>query len=360
MCKFLLDNGLDAGHTDSQLGTVFEVGSFYRRCPDPKIQPYVDECRNLLLDAGADPLHDRGDGFSHFESLMGNNCGLVGGLSFCFAPGAENHVVLILVQELAKLIKRMALTGFGPLSAILKYRDTHGSSLIHMACHNSYPGSMTGTIAEIMRLGFDINSTDCAAGLTPLAYFLRCCGTLPYTPKYSDPTDSDPSWVLKEQDIIVFLLRNGSDIYQASDIAYTDCTYRSRIDLGCYRQDLWDSSLALCGYDIRNFRFGQRSRRANYSQYYTRDHFEQLWWGREHLCPYWDDSPWSALDIWASGRSDGVAHKLESGRSEEDVGKFGSGEERDLDDDGDESDERDNGSDCNEHSGSESQRDRGK
>ncbi|KAI0965355.1 hypothetical protein F4678DRAFT_334855 [Xylaria arbuscula] len=34
---------------------------------------------------------------------------------------------------------------------------------------------------------------------------------------------------------------------------------------------------------------------ARYTAHYTRQVFESLWEGREHLCPYWDDREWPEL-----------------------------------------------------------------
>ena len=70
---------------------------------------------------------------------------------------------------------------------------------------------------------------------------------------------------------------------------------------GCHRspigrrrsEDLWDCVLAKCGYTISDFR--RRSRRAVYLKHprrwseYTRRHFEELWAGCKHLCPYYND-----------------------------------------------------------------------
>ncbi|RYP46536.1 hypothetical protein DL768_007283 [Monosporascus sp. mg162] len=64
---------------------------------------------------------------------------------------------------------------------------------------------------------------------------------------------------------------NGNTV---SDYAYKPwIVERWPAGLGSYHGDLWDSVLQSCG----------------------RSDFESLWRGREHLCPYWDDSPWPPL-----------------------------------------------------------------
>ncbi|KAM7213377.1 hypothetical protein V8F06_011227 [Rhypophila decipiens] len=69
--------------------------------------------------------------------------------------------------------------------------------------------------------------------------------------------------------------------------------------------DLCDVVLADCGFDVAWFRlkFGIR-RRAEYGHGYTRQVFEDLWKGQEHLCPYYyDDEEAPATDEDSAGRS---------------------------------------------------------
>lgn len=51
--------------------------------------------------------------------------------------------------------------------------------------------------------------------------------------------------------------------------------------------DVWDNILALRGYNIADFREGM-PRVGQYSRYYTREDFEKMWKGNEHLCPYYN------------------------------------------------------------------------
>ncbi|KXX74908.1 hypothetical protein MMYC01_208950 [Madurella mycetomatis] len=91
---------------------------------------------------------------------------------------------------------------------------------------------------------------------------------------------------------IILLINHGADVYakdrfglSVSDIAYTEDN--SRRWLGSARGDIWDFALALSGYNISDFRQG-RHRKARYGTAYTRQDFETLWAGHEHLCPYYD------------------------------------------------------------------------
>ena len=53
--------------------------------------------------------------------------------------------------------------------------------------------------------------------------------------------------------------------------------------------DVWDAVLADIGVDVAENRRQSGSRRvAKYDKYYSRQDFEELWKGRERLCPYYD------------------------------------------------------------------------
>ncbi len=102
------------------------------------------------------------------------------------------------------------------------------------------------------------------------------------------------------RDGLLFLLERGADAYaktfkgvSVSEIAYTS---RFELYLGSYIGDLWDSVLALSGYEVVDFRRGF-PRKGIYKHHYTREIFEQLWSGNENLCPYYDDA---AVDTWVT------------------------------------------------------------
>ncbi|KAB5582935.1 hypothetical protein GE09DRAFT_948401 [Coniochaeta sp. 2T2.1] len=103
--------------------------------------------------------------------------------------------------------------------------------------------------------------------------------------------------------LLLYLLENGIDVRArdslgrtVSQIAYSQLCYTMEIQLGSYCGDIWDSVLDSCGYSIAEFRKGY-PRQAAYTGRYSRWDFEKLWEGREHCCPYWDDTDWrSPLD----------------------------------------------------------------
>jgi hypothetical protein len=95
---------------------------------------------------------------------------------------------------------------------------------------------------------------------------------------------------------IILLIQHGADVYaedhlgrSPSDFAYCSGVKSCREKLGSMRGDVWDFALAVCGYDISEFRSRHgRYRKARYGTSYTRQDFEELWQGQEHLCPYYD------------------------------------------------------------------------
>lgn len=107
-----------------------------------------------------------------------------------------------------------------------------------------------------------------------------------------------PSPVARFVGGMIFLIRNGVDVRATDkyDTSVSDLAYRPSWNwykpeyprIGSVRGDVWDFCLASCGYDIAEFRQG-RPRRVHYGAYYSREDFEELWAGKEHLCPYFND-----------------------------------------------------------------------
>jgi hypothetical protein len=111
--------------------------------------------------------------------------------------------------------------------------------------------------------------------------------------------------------ILAYIVSRGANIHatDASGRSVTRAAYHSGIcplcegNFGSFTGDLWDAVLVASGVDIYPFR-QDSPRRASYTQDYSREHFERLWEGKEHLCPYWDDASWpevqspSGFDRW--------------------------------------------------------------
>lgn len=178
--------------------------------------------------------------------------------------------------------------------------DEFGQSLLHASCRNLGYGSTKENVSAILGLGFDINAVD-QQGRSCLIVFVQ--SARPSSQIWNIPG------VIREQELLCFLLQHGADPYATIDgtttvsrIVYGSLCNEWPCGHGSYHGDLWDSALHICGYDISKFRAGH-PRRANYSvdtnvrfsARYSRAQFELLWQGREAQCPYWDDQPWPLL-----------------------------------------------------------------
>ncbi|SPO06532.1 uncharacterized protein DNG_09222 [Cephalotrichum gorgonifer] len=106
--------------------------------------------------------------------------------------------------------------------------------------------------------------------------------------------------VRRYRDGLIYLIRNGADVLAKNNdgISVSQAAYRpyasglwktvKKDNIGGFSGDLWDCALASCGFDVPTFRRGF-ARRSDYTELYTREHFEILWEDREHLCPYYHD-----------------------------------------------------------------------
>lgn len=103
-------------------------------------------------------------------------------------------------------------------------------------------------------------------------------------------------------EVLTHLMKRGANPYSVDCYGRTvsNTAYHSGICYWCeercgsYTGDLCDAALDICSFQISDFR-RQWPRRAAYTWLYTRDHFEILWKGREHRCPYWNDEVWPRI-----------------------------------------------------------------
>jgi hypothetical protein len=185
-----------------------------------------------------------------------------------------------------------------------------GDNLLHRACHNHGEGSTVQNAAATLSVGFDINSTN-DYGETSLHIFAQALGYL-----------MSPTAALREQSVLVFLLQNGADPYQAPAdepsipfalyLGHTTgfCIHNGHTEHGSYCADVWDSALYISGRGIPEQRAGH-SRQPEYTASYTREIFELLWKGRENECPYWIEEPRPNL---CEERDGGLLHLPPLGR----------------------------------------------
>jgi hypothetical protein len=120
---------------------------------------------------------------------------------------------------------------------------------------------------------------------------------------------------------IILLIQNGADVHaqdhsggSVSDYAYAGGPVRTNVQhLGGVWGDVWDSALAMCGYRISEFRRRHGGRRkACYKTVYTRQVFENVWEGYEHLCPYYHDQ--DDIEMDAADSEDEGSHAVDAER----------------------------------------------
>lgn len=98
--------------------------------------------------------------------------------------------------------------------------------------------------------------------------------------------------LMYSQVALLLLIDYGADVFAENKygVSVSDDKYsRDSTDArgSSCEGDIWDSVLALQGYDIAEFRQGW-PRVGKYYEQYTRETFAKLWEGNEHLCPYYD------------------------------------------------------------------------
>ncbi|KAJ4266220.1 hypothetical protein NW762_004201 [Fusarium torreyae] len=267
MCKFLLDEGLDADHVayKETCGYLDEYRPRYHclqldtdRPEGTEENVRINACRRLLLTAGADPTYEEE-----------NDCGR---LSFL-----EDIARFSSDPEVIDLIWRSGL--ISPFATFQNWRFEADSPFL-LAFRKDSGGPLIGKLRQFLSLGADIGDRT-SEGETCLHLLFS-------------------HFTYAELDDVVFLLEQGADPdaedhydISISELAYDKKYYRHGGLLG-YPGDVWDAALHVCGYDTAQFR-SYRRRRPRYDFKYTREGFEKLWKGREGQCPYWDDKPWPPL-----------------------------------------------------------------
>lgn len=95
----------------------------------------------------------------------------------------------------------------------------------------------------------------------------------------------------RDHDSLHVLMEAGADILTRDDEGRS--IWETAIEnqqQGSYARDALDSVLVSYGYHAEVSRFAEElPRHAIYRDWYSRDDFEKLWAGNEHLCPYYDD-----------------------------------------------------------------------
>ncbi len=105
-----------------------------------------------------------------------------------------------------------------------------------------------------------------------------------------------------------YLIRHGADPFAVDDQMKSVTSY-AYLDWGQNSSctgDVWGAVLADLGVDVAKSRRRLGSLRTpQYTDRYSRDDFEKLWEGKEHLCPYYDvEVRWCPFDGYPGSVSD--------------------------------------------------------
>ncbi|KAM5359081.1 hypothetical protein ACJZ2D_014761 [Fusarium nematophilum] len=301
VCKFLISLGLDVDHVASARGARCWYGGNHLVCPlqvelndveiDDDLLRRINQCRRLLLEAGADPTLSLSP-VHYAPSYLSNISSMGTAESIRLAWNSEwiEHVTDI-----------NAVNTWGRPPLLI-----HCSTFIY-SVHSLNAFISAG--ADV--LGRDEIKRTCLHICLSMLVFELCL---------QDPGDKDT--FLREFYAIKFLLDNGADPFatdndgrSVAQVAYTTKGQHHgdrRFGIGSYGGDLWDSVVQSCGYDISKFRTAQHRRRAKYTQCYSRQKFEWLWSGRESQCPYWDDEPWPPRDPGETDSEDDETDEVDS------------------------------------------------
>ncbi|KAI8665653.1 hypothetical protein LRP88_03841 [Fusarium phalaenopsidis] len=169
--------------------------------------------------------------------------------------------------------------------------DMNGRTRLHQICMaDSRSTSKRKAVGMLVAAGADLNARIVQSWSPDDHQTLgfTCLHSLVYTAHQTEDRD--------ELETLVYLIRQGADPsavdHHDNPVAMraylpneNDNQYSSK---GSYRGDLWDAAVAICGYDLKQFR-ASYPRVPRYNKSYSRQDFERLWLGHESLCPYWDD-----------------------------------------------------------------------
>ncbi|KAI3324204.1 hypothetical protein HD806DRAFT_494427 [Xylariaceae sp. AK1471] len=265
MCKFLIDSGLDVDHVAEDTG----INGFSSSKPICSLQlelndfdmeseelTRVNQCRRLLLEAGADPTIDLDSVSAPFLEMVA-------------LDGDSESVRVAWKSESTR-----------SFVDVNKYSWKHRGSPLLLRCEGIGGGLERGAFSQLFDIGLSIHDRD-DEDRTCLHIALE--NASPRPPRF-----------VQDLEAIKYLVEEGADPYATdynrrtvSDAAYT--AFSSSDEPTSYPGDLWDSVLQSCGYEIEQFRLGY-PRVSRYTKYYRRQDFEELWRGREDCCPYWNDT----------------------------------------------------------------------
>ncbi|KAI2468980.1 ankyrin [Annulohypoxylon bovei var. microspora] len=274
MCDFLLRSGLDVDHVGGRRYYHEKVVTEYAlninlndslMASDPDESIRIQSCQRLLFEAGADPTLEVDKGVLSIHTYID----VFENLWSCIR--SASHLEILRYNYIP-----MKLLHSKPMEScneeIIRTIHDFGANVI---AHDS-------KLRTCLHLCF-VNLHYFVIGQTTFEVIKLLIG------RGADPRAVD---------------KNGNTV---SDYAFHPGIHIPNVDYelyGSYSGDLWDSALQSCGLDIAKFRTEDYPRKAQYTELYSRKDFERLWQGREHLCPYWEDSPWPQPRVYSADSSD--------------------------------------------------------
>ncbi|KAK1981013.1 hypothetical protein LZ30DRAFT_107046 [Colletotrichum cereale] len=166
-----------------------------------------------------------------------------------------------------------SLLSLGGIFFNVNDQDTDGQTMMHQ----SMRGSQEENIRALIKVGADVNAKNCF-GQNCLQYLVeemcmvgRC--------------------VDRDLKVLGILMETGADIFSRDEegLSIWDTAIENR-QQGSYARDALDSMLVSYGYHAEVVEFAEKvPRHGAYTKWYRRRHFDLMWEGKEHLCPYYDD-----------------------------------------------------------------------
>ncbi|CAO2648891.1 Nn.00g098400.m01.CDS01 [Neocucurbitaria sp. VM-36] len=288
LCHIQVQNGF------SSLNPVISIGKMLPNDSplfDIVMRGDVDELKRLLLQRQC-TLWDRD---SYGTPLLHYAMGQPAMCKFLIEHGADvDELAILVLGNFAELPGSVQFT-WKVIAYYYKLEDltdlfNHGKPFIDIESKNglgetillqvlSSNGVDGNTIELLLDKGADIHARDNQG--------LNCLHKVFQIYRYSH--------YKKDMEVLVVLIQRGADILAKDwfgrsifDYAY-ECDHEGCRPTGSYRGDLWDAALARCGYEkyIRS----PQTRLCHVTTKYTKEHFEGLWEGIEHECPYLSDPP---------------------------------------------------------------------
>ncbi|KAI5468095.1 hypothetical protein BGZ63DRAFT_372941 [Mariannaea sp. PMI_226] len=276
ICKFLVESGLDVDHLTQTVCGLSSITPLRYAIPisgkRDELQR-INQCRTVLLEAGADPLlgFDSGGYENHaFRGVLDSG-------------HAAESIAVFLNHGWPFINIETLVNGATPLLHIIGGYE-HGLSL--------------DCISMLLRRNANVHAVD-KNGMSCLHRAIFSA--------------QGPYCLVEEFKVLALLVKSGANVHHVDKrgVSVSEAAYEKKLSsdhwgnwIGSYWGDIWDAVLAACGYQVSDFR-QRHPRTAQYTCTYPRSLFKIIWKEYEDLCPYWDEDE-------ATYRSDSKGHPCHS------------------------------------------------